>query len=257
MKIGIVTGASSGLGKEFVRQISEKMPDIQEIWSIARRKEQLDELKQELGDVVRPLPLDLTEENSIAFLEELLKEENPKIAILVNAAGVGKIGNYQEIDRQALDAMINLNCRAAVDVTTICIPYMKSKSRILEICSTAAFQPIQHLNVYAASKAFLYRYSRALYVELFDRDIRVTAVCPYWIKDTEFIPIAMNSDSNKSIRHFPFSSRSCNVVKRALRDSQIGIPVSTPGLICFLHRIAAKIIPAQIMMGIWAVVKKI
>ncbi|MGN0801789.1 MAG: SDR family NAD(P)-dependent oxidoreductase [Candidatus Faecivicinus sp.] len=257
MRIGIVTGASSGLGREFVRQITAQMPEIREIWAIARRRERLDALKAELGDAVRPLALDLTDESSIQTLEGLLAMENPDIAILVNAAGVGRIGSCSAIRRQDLDEMINLNCRAAVDVTAICIPHMKPGARILEICSTAAFQPFQHLNVYAASKAFLYRYSRALYTELFTSGIRVTAVCPYWVRDTEFIPIAKNAAAPASIRHFPLASRSRRVVRRALRDSRIGIPVSTPGPACFLHRIVAKLVPSQFMMGLWAILRRI
>ncbi len=251
MKIAIVTGASSGLGREFVRQIARRMPELREIWVIARREDRLLELREGCPAAVRPWAMDLTKEESIRALEELLKQERPEVAVLVNAAGFGKIGDFRTVSRRDCDAMIDLNCRAAVDVTMACLPYMQRKSRILEICSTAAFQPFQHLNVYAASKAFLYRFSRALRTELFCRGITVTAVCPYWIKDTEFIPTAKQTDAGSSIRHFPLASRVRSVVTLALHDSALGLPVSTPGPVCLLHRVAAKFIPAQIMMGLW------
>lgn len=257
MKIAIVTGASSGLGREFVRQIARRMPELREIWVIARREDRLREIQAECPLPVRPLALDLTKEDSIRALEELLERERPVVAILVNAAGFGKIGDYRTVSRRDCDAMIDLNCRAAVDVTLACLPYMQRKSRILEICSTAAFQPFQHLNVYAASKAFLYRYSRALWTELFGQGITVTAVCPYWVKDTEFIPTAQQTDAKKAIRHFPLASRTRSVVTLALNDSALGLPVSTPGPVCLVHRIAAKFIPSQLMMGIWAILRRI
>lgn len=257
MKIAIVTGASSGLGREFVRQIAQRMPELREIWVIARREDRLLELREECPATVRPLAMDLAEEDSIRALEELLRRERPVVAVLVNAAGFGKIGDCRTVTRQDCDAMIDLNCRAAVDVTMACLPYMQWKGRILEICSTAAFQPFQHLNVYAASKAFLYRYSRALWTELFGQGITVTAVCPYWIKDTEFIPTAKQTDTGRSIRHFPLASRARSVVALALNDSALGLPVSTPGPVCLIHRIAAKFIPAQLMMGIWAILRRI
>jgi len=140
-------------------------------------------------------------------------------------------------------------------MTQTVLPYMPRGSRILQVCSTAAFQPFQYLNVYAASKSFLYRYSRALRVELFSRGIKVTAVCPYWIKDTEFIATAQKTGDSSYIRGFPLASREKHIVGMALRDSRIGLPVSTPGIVCTLHRIAAKFIPGELMMGIWELIR--
>lgn len=124
------------------------------------------------------------------------------------------------------------------------------------IC-TAAFQPFPNLNVYAASKAFLYRYSRALRWELWGSGICVTAVCPYWIKDTEFISVAKETDRKKAIRHFPFASKASRVAAWALIDSRLGLAVSTPGPVCMVHRLAAKFLPADIMMAIWELIRRI
>lgn len=250
MTIAIVTGASSGLGREFVRQLADE-GSCSEIWVIARRKERLTALAGECPVPVRILPLDLTEEQQIADFADLLAQEQPLVSVLVNAAGFGKMGDYRQVSREDVDAIIDLNCRAAVDVTLITLPYMRQGSRIIEISSTSAFQPFPGLNVYAASKAFLLRFSRALRWELLGSGIHVTAVCPYWVKDTEFISIAKESGNSKAIRHFPFASRCHSVVHWALRDSRLNLAVSTPGPICFLHRIVAKFVPHCFMMAIW------
>lgn len=256
LKVSIVTGASSGLGREFV-YLLDNNEDLDEMWVIARRENRLKELQNRTSTNLRILTYDLCEKESFAKLSLLLKEEKPEVKFLINAAGFGKIGSFADISLEDCEKMIDLNCRAAVAVTNIVIPYMPPKSHILEICSTSAFQPFQYLNIYAASKSFLYRYSRALGVELFSKNISVTAVCPYWIKDTEFIDKAKRTHNSSYIRNFPFSSREKTVAAWAMFDSKLGLPVSTPGPICFLHRLAAKFIPSDIMMGLWAVIRRI
>lgn len=256
MRIAVITGASSGIGREFAVQLAREA-ELDALWVIARREERLRELAQELSLPVRALPMDLTKPESIDALERLLAQEKPEVAVLVCAAGYGKIGDYSRVSRRELDDMIDLNARAAVDVTMACLPHMHAGARILEICSTAAFQPFPYLNVYAASKAFLYRYARALRVELLPRRIAVTAVCPYWVKGTGFIPIAKKTDADTAIRHFPLASTAPRVVARALRDSRLRLPVSTPGPVCAVHRVAAKLIPSELMMAVWGLVRRV
>ncbi len=271
-KIAIITGASSGLGREFVRLLDadsagestgEFHPD--ELWIIARRKERLEELAAGLRTDTVVLPLDLTDKTSVTQLQEKLSAERPDVRMLINAAGSGKIAASAALPLEQVDQMIDLNCRAAVDVTQACLPYMSSGAKIMEVCSTAAFQPIPYLNVYAASKAFLYRYSRALRFELRPRDITVTAVCPYWIKDTEFISSARQtgsadtarSDAHSPIRSFPFASTSETVAEKALMDTRLGLSVSTPGFVCTVHRAAAKLLSSDILMYIFDWLRKI
>ena len=256
MEIAIVTGASSGLGSEFVRQL-DRGERLDEIWVVARRKERLEALREQVETKLRVLPFDLTEKQSFRDLSALLAAEKPTVAVLVNAAGFGKIGSPRDISISDCDGMIDLNCRAAVDMTQLALPYMRRGSRILQVCSTSAFQPFQYLNVYAASKAFLYRYSRALRVELFGKGVKVTAVCPYWIKDTEFISTAKRTGNSSYIRGFPLASRGRRVVSAALRDSRLGFAVSTPGVICTLLRIVAKFVPGLLMLGLWALLRRI
>ncbi len=162
-RIAVITGASSGLGREFIRQLDQDAAreeplfreKPEELWVIARREDRLRELEKETELPVRVLPYDLTDKESILALQELLEDEQPSVRLLINAAGFGKIGATENMTLEALDGMIDLNCRAAVDMTQICLPYMEKEARILEICSTSAFQPFTYLNVYAATKAFL------------------------------------------------------------------------------------------------------
>lgn len=255
MKIALVTGASSGLGREFVRQLDRER-GLDEIWAVARREDRLRELAGQCAHRVRPLALDLADRESIQALRELLEAERPQVAVLVCAAGLGRIGRTWELSPGDNDAMIDVNCKAAVAVTTVCLPHLARGSRVLEICSTAGFQPMPELNVYAATKAFLQSYTKTLHYELRGRGVRVTAVCPYWVKDTEFIPKAKEHEPG-GFRHFPLASRSRAVVRRALRDNRLNLWVSTPGLVCTVHRLTAKVIPHVIMVPLMDLVRRL
>lgn len=255
MKIAIVTGASSGIGREFVRQISRK-ENLDEIWTIARRENRLNELKNEiLETVIKPIPLDLIKEESIKSIAALLKEEKPDVRILVNASGFGKFGTYKDLSLKEINDMIDLNCKAAVNLTMITLPYMNKNARIIEICSASAFQPLPGLNIYASTKAFLYHYSRALRWELLPRQIKVTAACPDWVK-TEFCKVAADTKNGHTVKHFPFAVEPKNVVACALFDSRLGLPVSTYS-VAFIHRICAKFIPHEIIIAIWEALRRI
>lgn len=145
--------------------------------------------------------------------------------------------------------MIDLNCRAAVALTAAAIPHMSRGARILEICSSAAFQPLPGFNVYAATKAFLLRYSRALRWEVAPRGIKVTAVCPGWIK-TEFMQVARDTKNGRTVRSYPFALRPETVARRALRDSQV-LAVTTCGLPALVQRVASKFLPHCFIMACW------
>ena len=136
--------------------------------------------------------------------------------------------------------MIDLNCRAAVDVTDAAFPYLHPGSQVLEICSTAGFQPIPGLNVYAATKAFLLSYTQTLHYELSPAGIHVTAVCPYWVKDTEFIGIAEKAGMASAIIRWPAAAR---MLCAALRDERAEPARQHTGLVCTLHRAAQKLPP--------------
>ncbi len=254
MKIAIVTGASSGLGRAFARKLA-RWEEIEALWLVARREERLRELAAELGKPARVLSLDLTEPESIQALREALEREAPDVRVLVNAAGFGKFGTYADMTAQETGDMIALNCRAAVDLTNLSIPYMGRGSHILEICSSSAFQPLPGLNVYAASKAFLLRYARGLRWELRGTGIRVTAVCPGWIK-TEFMDVARQTKNGRTVRRCPFAATPEHVAACALRGSRLGLPVTLHGLLTPAQCLAAKLLPHSLVMACWNLIRR-
>jgi len=256
MKIAIVTGASSGLGKEFIHQISKK-EKVDEIWAIARRKDKLQELASIIKMPVRPIALDLKKDESFLELETMLEAEKPDIRLLVNDAGFGRMGNYAEITSADNDGMIDLNCKALVRMTVLCLPHINRGGRVIEVCSSSSFQPLPGLNVYAASKAFVLRYSRALWWEVIGRGIHVTAACPYWIKDTEFISTVKKSENSFAVRHFPLASKPHSVVYLALLGSRFNLQVVSCGPVSFFQRICSKFIPHIVVDAAWEGIRRI
>lgn len=254
MKIAIVTGASKGLGAEFVKLLDKEQLD--EIWVTARSKSKLEELRNICKTPLRVLPYDLTKDTSFKGLRRLLEEEKPSVAFLINAAGLGKIGSYADISLRDCISMIDLNCRAAVLLTQLVLPFMPSNSHVLEICSTAAFQPLPYFNLYGASKVFLYHYSRALNFELAAHKITVTAVCPYWIKDTDFIATARKTGNSSYIKNFIWGSTAKDIAAKALRDANKHRAVSTPGAICALHHFVCKFLPYSFLMFMWNLLRR-
>ncbi len=254
MKIASVTGASSGLGRAIARQQAQ-WEVVEVLWRVARREERLRELAAELKKPAKALALDLTEPESIQTLRQALEREAPDVRVLVNAAGCGKFGTYADITAQEIGDMIALNCRAAVDLTNLSIPYMGRGSHILEICSSAAFQPLPGMNVYAASKAFLLRYSRALRRELRGTGIWVTAVCPGWIK-TEFMAVAKDTKNGQTVRHFPFATTPEHVASCALCGSRLGLAATLHGLATPVQWLAAKLLPHSLVMACWELIRR-
>ena len=141
MKIAIVTGASSGMGREFVRQLHNYIqPDM--IWAIARRQSALEALAAETAIPVRPIVLDLGQVSAFQSLAAMLEEEKPEVELLVNAAGFGKFGDFDGIPLEDDLNMIDLNCKALVAMTRLCLPYMHRGSHILQLDSLSTFQPV-------------------------------------------------------------------------------------------------------------------
>ena len=186
MRIAVVTGASSGMGRETVYQIGDRFSGIDEIWAVARRGERLCGLSGQIPVRVRCFVLDVTDPAGRAQIEDALQKERPQVKFLVNAAGFGVPGAFASLDRDAACGMVRLNCEALCAMTHMVLPYMDRNSRVIQYASAAAFLPQPGFAVYAATKAFVLSYSRALRAELRQRRIWVTAVCPGPVR-TEFL----------------------------------------------------------------------
>lgn len=228
MKIAIITGASSGLGREAVIQIADRFGGIDEIWMIARRKERLTELEDHVPVTLKSFNLDITDKMNLNILKEALETEKPDVKVLINSAGYGKIGSVGDLNLEDETGMIRLNCESLCAVTHLVLPYMGRNSRIIQLASSAAFLPQPGFAIYAATKSFVLSYSLALGAELKSKGIYVTAVCPGPVK-TEFFDIA------ETTGHIPLYKRlvmadPVKVVKLAIRDSMMGKSVSIYGL---------------------------
>ena len=246
MKIAVITGASSGMGREFVLQL-DREESFDELWLIARRKEGLEEIGKETRAKVRAIPLDLTDMKSIEEYKNLLAEENPEIAVLVNASGYGKFGKFEDMKLEDLMGMIDLNDKALVAVTYVSLPYLREGSRIYEVGSLSSFQPVPYINVYGASKAFVLSFTRALNVEWKKRGIRAMAVCPGWVK-TAFFDRAVTDDTITYYNRFYTAEE---VVTRALRDMKRGKDISICGFPVRAQVFATKMLPHRLIMKIW------
>ena len=246
MNIAVITGASSGMGREFVYAVDNTF-DLDEIWVIARRKERLEELKEKCQTKIRPIPLDLTDRNSYAHYRNLLEQIQPQISILVNGAGCGLFGTFSKMDLEGQLNCIDLNAAALTAVTHISLPFMPENSCIINLASNSSWQPVPYINVYGASKAYVMSFSRALGVELRSRRIHVMAVAPGWIK-TEFFDHAISDDTIKYFDRFYTAEQ---VVKQALKDLKKKKAVSILGFPVRMQVRAIKFLPVGLVMKIW------
>ncbi len=248
MKIAVVTGASSGIGREFAIQISKRYGKLDEIWLVARRKERMEELESILRVPVRIFAMDLCDEGDLEQFKEYLKELRPDIKLLVNSAGFGKIGRVDELDVVEQCAMIDVNCKALTMFTGLCLPYVSTHSRIINMASAAAFSPQPNFTVYAATKAYVLSYSRALNVELKTRQVTVTAVCPGPV-DTEFFEIAGDSEGKSFKKNF--RADVCKVVNQAIKDAAFGNETSIYGAAMKMAKGATKVLPQKAIMALF------
>lgn len=254
-KIAIVTGATSGLGLEFAKQIDGKH-NVDEIWLIARNEQKLEEVSKELETPSIAVPADLSSTADIAAIASKLKEDDLVVKYLVNSAGFGKFGSWKDISDEDEEKMIDLDCKGLVGMTRACLPYMKRGSHIIEVASAAGFVPLPYMNVYAACKAFVLRYTRALRWELHGSGIAVTALCPTWV-NTGFEDQARKSDDGQAVKTLFFAQDPSTVVRRALKDNQLHFAVSCASIPSMTLRVVGKVVPNCITMAGWDIIRKL
>ena len=243
--IAIVTGASSGMGREFVYAIDRM--ELDEIWVIARREDRLEALKDECKTSIRAVPMDMAGRDWFQDFRSLLSAQNPHVSLLVNAAGCGLFGGFMEMDMERQLDIIDLNDRALTAMCHMCIPYMPEGSSIVNLASNSSWQPVPYINVYGATKAYVMSFSRALGVELKSRGIHVMAVAPGWIK-TEFFDHAVHDDTIKYYDRF-YTAR--QVIDKAMKDLKRKKAVSILGLPVQAQVRAIKHLPVSLIMKIW------
>lgn len=239
-QIGIITGASSGLGYEFATQIN-KYFDLDELWLVARRKEKLQELADNLDVECKILPLDLTKDENYDEIVNLLSRENPVIKVLINNAGLGKTGLFKKLETAHLKNMIMVNSYHPVILTSICMPYFIRGASIINTSSAASFTPLPKFSVYAATKAFITSFSRAIAEELKRDKIKVLAVCPGPVA-TEFFDSLQNNKFNGLDL-----VRAEDVVAKAFYDLKKGRKMSIYGSQIKFAYLLSSILPNSIL----------
>ena len=250
MNIAIVTGASSGMGREFVRQLNQYV-QVDEIWAIARRESALEALKQDTSVPVRPVVLDLLDNASFDTFAAMLEAEKPNIRLLINAAGFGKFGTYHKIPLADECAMLDLNCKALVLMTRLCIPYMTSGSHILQLASNSSWQPVPYITTYGATKAFVLSYSRAMNRELKSAGIRMMSMNPGWVK-TEFFNHAFQTNGDNEVQYMDRLYEAADVVATGLKDLyKTKKDYSIHGFPVRMQVRLVKLMPHSFVMNTW------
>jgi len=222
--VALITGASAGLGVDFARQLSAKG---QRLVLVARRKERLDALATELGNA-RAVEMDLSEAGAADRLMANVAAHGEHVELLVNNAGFGLTGRFAELDGQRQRQMIDLNCGALVELTHAVLPGMigRKQGQILNVASTAAFQPGPGMAVYFATKAFVLSFSEALHEEVKKQGVVVSALCP-GPTATEFGEVAGFGPSNLLDK---VAADSPSVVRAGLDGLERGKAIVVPGL---------------------------
>ncbi|MBR4961719.1 MAG: SDR family NAD(P)-dependent oxidoreductase [Clostridia bacterium] len=246
MKIAIITGASAGLGKEFLAAAPKYFPDIDEYWLIARRQDRLEEAAKLVNKQCRIFPMDLTQTDSYRRLETELKKLTPHVALLVNNSGCGYLGNVGEGELDNQLRMIDLNLRGLTAVTHVTLPFMDTGSRIINVSSIASFCPNPRMTVYSAGKAYVSAFSYGISEECAARGITVTAVCPGPM-DTEFIYLGEIKGNSKTFETLPYCDP-VKVVHGACKAALAGKRNYTPKAFYKFYRILAKLLPVGITM---------
>ena len=249
----IITGASSGIGQEFALQIDTAFSNIDEIWMIARREERLMEVGKVMEHKVKMISMDVTDEYAMDDFEELLEKEDVTVRMLINAAGFGLMGPFDELSLEEQTDMLYVNCEALTKMTYICLPYMARGSRIIQMASAAAFVPQQDFAVYAATKAYVLSFSRALNQELCDYGLYVTAVCPGPV-DTPFFEVSgkLPGGMKEAVMADPVQ-----VVKQALIDAKYKKEVSVYGTAMKGAEAATKVLPHGMILKAMSMMEKI
>jgi len=247
VKIAVVTGASSGLGAEFALSIDKNRNEIDEIWLIARREDKLKELSGKINKNTKILCLDITDSEKLEIYTTALKESGAQVALLINNAGYGKIGDFDSLSTADNGGMVRLNCEALTVFTSITLPFMKEGGEIINSCSIASFTPNSRMAVYSSTKAYVMSFSRALREELKKRKINVLATCPGPMS-TEFLSVAgIEKGTSRTFDMLPRVNPKV-MAEKSLKASKRRKAVYTNLLFFKFYRLLAKILPHSLMI---------
>ncbi len=247
--VALVTGASAGIGRELAKVLAREGHDLV---LVARRQAELDELaaalKDQYGANAQVVPADLAEPDAAA---KVLAELGPdaRIDVLVNNAGFGGHGAFAERDRDADLRMVAVNVTALTDLTKLVLPGMvaRGRGRVLNVASTAAFQPGPFMAVYYATKSYVLSLSEALAEELSGTGVTVTCLCP-GVTDTEFHAVA-GTDA-QPLTQGPLSMSAAAVAEAGYRAMTRGKRLEVPGLHNKFGAASIRIAPRGVVLKV-------
>ncbi|HVF38116.1 MAG TPA: SDR family oxidoreductase [Sphingomicrobium sp.] len=248
--VALITGASAGLGVDFARQLSA---EGHRLVLVARRLDRLAALAAELGNA-RAVEMDLSQPGAAGRLMAEIESQGERVELLVNNAGFGLAGPFATLDGERQRQMIDLNCGALVDLAHSVLPGMieRNSGAILNVASTAAFQPGPGMAVYFATKAFVLSFSEALHEEVKHHGVTVSALCP-GPTATEFGAVAGFSASSPSNK---LAADSPSVVRAGLAGLAADRAMVIPGVMNKATAQASRFLPRFIVRKIVARLKK-
>ena len=248
--VALITGASAGLGADFARQLSAKG---RQLVLVARRKDKLDALVAELGNA-RAIDMDLSMAGAAGSLMADIAAQDEHVELLVNNAGFGLTGRFARLDGKRQRQMIDLNCGALVELAHAVLPGMieRGSGKILNVASTAAFQPGPGMAVYFATKAFVLSFSEALHEEVKGQGVTISALCP-GPTATEFGEVAGFGPSNPSSK---LAAASAPVAAAGLEGLERGKAIIIPGLMNKATAQAHRFLPRAVVRRAVGILKK-
>ena len=220
---------------------------------VARSKEKLEALQQLTATPLRVFALDLSDENASKVLEQALEEEKPAIQYLLCASGFGSFRAIKDDESEVLQNMVDLNCRSIVGVTKAAYPYIAKGGLVMLIASVAAFQPIPYIATYAASKAFVLSYGRALNKELRKTNgARCICICPFWTKTAFFDRAITKTDETTVVKKYAVMYEPQQIVARAWKDAKHkNRDISICGAYSKGQALLVKLLPHKVVMSVW------
>lgn len=248
----VITGASSGFGELFALQLDAKLKSIDEYWLISRNTDKMKEIAKAMRTPCKILGYDLSQFSSVKEIIKCVEreaddcEDELYIKMLINSAGFGKIGEFLRCKEEDVSDMIDVNVKALTCLIRGLLPYMAENGRIINIASAAAFMPQPDFAEYAATKAYVLSFSRALNAELKKYNISVLAVCP-GPAATNFFNVAENNNKAPWYKKL-FMSDPKKIVDKAIHDSINKYEISVYGFPMKLLRVASRIIPHRIII---------
>lgn len=256
-KITIITGASSGMGAEFARQIATKTEST-ELWLFARNKEKLESVKEEIESAkpvsckafptIKAVPMNLSGKEGVSLFRTFLSTEKIsggfEIDMIVNNAGFGTYGEFATTPLEKELEMIDLNCTSLTGLCGAVLPYLHKDSSIINVASLAAFLPLGNFAVYAATKAYVLSFSVALAAELKDKGIKVSALCPGSVS-TDFANVASNGVRKEVLHGKDPVAVVAHCLKKAKRGKRIILWANKWKFTAFMSRFIGRYLGAR------------